>query len=177
MKTKRNYKTYAGIGARNTPDEVLDVMFDIADELEQLGYILRTGGALGADTAFYDGVIDKSNVELYLPWKGYNGYDAKVIPITEASLDIAKLYHPNWSSCKPAVQKLHARNNNIILGRDVINISPVDFVICYTKNGTGQGGTGQAIGVADGYLIPVFDLGLGINYTMTMLKEWLDANS
>ena len=34
------------------------------------------------------------------------------------------------------------------------------FVICWTKNGKGTGGTGQAIRIAKGFGIPVFDLAI-----------------
>ena len=50
---------YAGIGARTTPQEVLDYMSDQARILEQKGLILRTGDADGADRAFRDATEHK----------------------------------------------------------------------------------------------------------------------
>jgi hypothetical protein len=174
MKTKQAYKAYAGIGARNTPDDVLDTMFELAEDLEQLGYILRTGGAEGADTAFYQGVQNPKNAEVYLPWQGYNNYRTnKQIIIPKQAYDLARMHHPNWDACKPAVQKLHARNNQIILGANLEN--PVDFVICYTPNGSATGGTGQAIRVADAELIHVFDLGIGIDITLNNIERFING--
>jgi hypothetical protein len=44
--------TYAGIGARHTPPDVLALMHRIAGALAQRCWVLRTGGAPGADQAF-----------------------------------------------------------------------------------------------------------------------------
>ena len=44
--------TYAGIGSRETPKEILKEMTKIGQELESKGYTLRSGGAIGADKAF-----------------------------------------------------------------------------------------------------------------------------
>lgn len=53
---KNNTLLYAGIGSRETPRSILDLMTAIARKLEALGYTLRSGGATGADTAFEEGV-------------------------------------------------------------------------------------------------------------------------
>ena len=50
---------YAGIGARKTPQEVLDYMSDQACILQDKGLILRTGDADGADKAFRDATEHK----------------------------------------------------------------------------------------------------------------------
>ena len=50
---KRHY--YAGIGSRNTPKEVLDVFESIGKYLALQGFVLRSGGADGADRAFERG--------------------------------------------------------------------------------------------------------------------------
>jgi len=48
-------KYYAGIGARSTPQNILDIMTNLAHKLSEKEYILRSGGALGADMAFDEG--------------------------------------------------------------------------------------------------------------------------
>ena len=48
-------KIYTGIGSRNTPKEVLELMKTIGKYLGCLGYELRSGGADGADSAFESG--------------------------------------------------------------------------------------------------------------------------
>lgn len=45
-------KYYTGIGSRQTPKDILKLMEDIAFKLAQKGYILRSGAAGGADTAW-----------------------------------------------------------------------------------------------------------------------------
>ena len=169
MKIKSNYKAYAGIGSRSTPADVLDQMTTIATQLEEEGYILRTGGADGADTAFLDGIQDPNTVELYLPWQGFNGYESNYPQPTKAALDLAAKYHPNWSKCSPNVRKFHARNSHQILGYHLD--SPVDFVLCYTPKGDCVGGTAQAIRIADSELIPVINFGLGIDYALNELDR------
>lgn len=58
---------YAGIGARNTPEDILPYMVGAAQQLEAFGLILRSGAAEGADAAFEAGVRDPENKEIYLP--------------------------------------------------------------------------------------------------------------
>lgn len=51
-------KTYTGIGSRETPYEIQDLMKRIAFKLAENGWLLRSGGAEGADTAFENGWWD-----------------------------------------------------------------------------------------------------------------------
>jgi len=46
---------YAGIGARATPPEILSLMTRAAFALTKRGYVLRSGHAIGADSAFERG--------------------------------------------------------------------------------------------------------------------------
>ena len=50
-----------------------------------------------------------------------------------------------------------ARNGYQVLGADLQ--TPTDFIICYTKDGKGEGGTGQALRIAKDYDIQVCDFG------------------
>jgi hypothetical protein len=43
---------YAGIGSRNTTDNILNIMKRISIKLESDGFFLRSGHAAGADIAF-----------------------------------------------------------------------------------------------------------------------------
>ena len=56
---------YSGVGSEQTPQEVLDNMTELAAELEKEGYVLRSGGAEGADKAFYKGVTNPKNAKVY----------------------------------------------------------------------------------------------------------------
>ena len=138
-------KLYAGIGARSTPQNILELMTSISKKLYQNDYILRSGGAQGADSAFECGVLNKINKEIY-----------KANDATIASIKLASRYHNNWSACSPYVKKLHGRNALIILGLNFK--SPVNFVICWTPNGSDVGGTGLAIRIAKDHNIPVLNL-------------------
>jgi predicted Rossmann fold nucleotide-binding protein DprA/Smf involved in DNA uptake len=64
-------KYYAGVGSRQTPENILHLMTRIAMRMAELGWVLRSGGAKGADYAFEKGAGDKK--EIYLPWRGFGG--------------------------------------------------------------------------------------------------------
>ena len=151
---------YAGVGSRQTPEGVTELMTRIATRLESFGYTLRSGGTHGADEAFAQGCTSK---EVYVPWDGYNGLPL-LYPIPEAAYVIAKQWHPAWNHLSGAVKKLMARNVQQILGPKLDD--PSDFVICWTpdscishaKRGPRTGGTGQAISIACAHQIPVYNL-------------------
>lgn len=150
---------YAGIGARNTPPEVLAQMKAIAEELSKFtNVVLRTGGAIGADNAFLEGIhAGCGTYELYLPWPRYNGHTEATLknPTDVAVYNVAQ-YVPHWDYCRESVRNLHGGNMHIILGDTLDN--PADFVICYTPSGKPTGGTGIAMNIATAYGIPVFNL-------------------
>jgi hypothetical protein len=51
-------KYYAGIGSRETPSDVCSQMTELAKQLDAENWILRSGGAKGADSAFENGAIN-----------------------------------------------------------------------------------------------------------------------
>ena len=65
-------------------------------------------------------------------------------------------YHPNWYRLSVGARRLMARNCHQILGEDLK--TPVNFVICWTKDGGKTGGTGQAMRIADDLNIPIYNL-------------------
>jgi hypothetical protein len=73
--TNENQRSYAGIGSRQTPDHVLAAITAVAKVLAERGYILRSGGAEGADTAFEKGAGKAT--EIFLPWRGFNQNDSR----------------------------------------------------------------------------------------------------
>ena len=84
-------------GSRNTPQEVLDEMIKIGKELAESRYILRSGGAKGADTAFETGCdLVNGKKEIYLPWKNFNGNSSDLydLPLFKDAMEISKKYHP-----------------------------------------------------------------------------------
>lgn len=137
-------KIYAGIGARKTPPDILVMMTQIAQKLDSLGYLLRTGDAWGADEAFRNGTMNKEVL---------GAEDA-----TPEAIQYTSKFHPKWSNVKPFDRKRHGRNAQIILGRELY--LPVDFVICWTPGGEFVKGTGQGLRICNRLEIPIFNLAL-----------------
>jgi hypothetical protein len=155
----KEYTPYAGIGSTKTPDNICKLMGAIAYLLYRRGYILRSGGAEGADDAFEKGTPVMAIMEIFLPWNRYNG-KPDTMRLTSMELgvarSIAEKYHPNWLACSEGAKKLHTRNTMQILGRGCN--SPVKFVICWTPDGKNSGGTGQALRIAEDKKIKVYNL-------------------
>lgn len=165
------YKTYTGIGSRETPKEVLTLMEKLAYTLADDGWDLRSGGAKGADTAFYNGSLQRSmegggerefNKEIYTPWKGFGNWDEIVatnLPNFKEAMKLAEEIHPYWGNLKEPAKKLHARNCYQVLGHHLN--SPSKFLVCYCKlnsKGEPSGGTRTAIKLAEKFNVPVFNL-------------------
>lgn len=146
---------YAGVGSTETPVELRKSIEELAAELGKAGYILRSGGAPGADT-FFEAGCGAHPKEIFLPWVGFNGRKFGITEILPEAFDLAAQFHPAWDKCKTGAMYLHARNCHQVLGRDLR--TPADFVVCWTPGGKGSGGTGMAIRIAEAYDIPVFDL-------------------
>jgi hypothetical protein len=154
---------YAGVGSRSTPPEILKVMDLFANAIAR-DSLLRTGAAEGADQAFeFGAVLGGGRVEIYLPWKGFNGRnDGEIVNPGKDALELAEHYHPGWKHLKQGARKLMARNGYQVLGPNLYD--PVEMVVCWTPDGSldGKGskvgGTGQALRIADDYDIPVLNL-------------------
>ena len=134
--------SYAGIGSRETPVNVLGYMRSCAAQLERLHYTLRSGGASGADTAFANGCTAKTI---------FRANDA-----TPDAIKTVKVFHPAPHLLTPFVTKLHARNAMILLGADLND--PVQFVLCWTPGGRVTGGTGQGLRIALHHKIPIVNM-------------------
>ena len=132
---------YAGIGSRRTPTVRLQQMKCLAVILNDEGYILRSGGAEGADKAFESGANKK---EIFL-----------MKHATEQAEAYSKRYHPNWDACSFHARKLLARNAQIILGPHLE--TPVEFVICWIDVNN-PGGTAHSVRIADANNIPVYNM-------------------
>ena len=148
---------YTGIGSRATPEEVLHFMIHIGEVLSsENDYILRSGGAPGADQAFEMGG-DSINQEIYIPWPGFEGYDemedhvvnVQVLTNYDRAQEIAAQMHPAWDRCSRGARALHTRNVYQILGWTLDR--PSDFVLFWApvdKNGNITGGTATAVRLA-----------------------------
>lgn len=159
---------YAGIGSRDTPEDALEHLRNAARRLALAGYGLRSGGAPGADLACEDGCDDvNGQKQIFLPWIGFAERERAPRPprapgtwffgAPDAAYELAARTHPAWDKCQRGARQLHARNGLQMLGPDMTDLSK--FVMCWTKNGSGAGGTGQAIRIAKHYKVPIYDLG------------------
>ena len=167
-------KSYAGIGSRETPTEILAIFEHLGRWLATKGFTLRSGHADGADTAFEIGCSTvNGSMEIYLPWASFNGSQSTLNSITPEAEAIARKFHPRYDNLSQGAKKLQARNSYQVLGYDLK--TPVNFIVCWTPNGSGSGGTGQAIRIAKAYNIPVFDFGHWSDITIakTMFNEFI----
>ena len=158
-------KNYAGIGSRQTPKEILELMEKIGYKLAHMGWTLQTGACKGADQSFAHGAL-KSKIDLCvllcLPWDSYErhwvdyagslGAIKKVLDNTDKeAFEAVDKYHPVPEKLSQGARRLHARNHLIM--------DDVKFVICWTPDGKITGGTGQALREAIDRGIPIRNLG------------------
>lgn len=162
---------YAGIGSRETPGEVLAEMATFAARMAARGWICRSGGADGADTAFEQAVPPEA-MQLMLPWRGFNGRQLGHVLGESAeqikrAMQIAAAHHPAWGRCSLGARRLHARNVMQVLGPDLS--SPSEFIACWARghrlDAEGRvadvpGGTGMAVRIAATHGIPVLHFGI-----------------
>lgn len=164
------YLTYTGVGSRQTPERVCELIRRIAARLETRGWHVRTGDAAGADRAFADGAVSLENVTVFAPWKRKEHDDRTVVldgDIAARAHAIAKEIHPVWDALKWADKALHARNVPQVLGSTLE--APSRFLACWTEDGAETeeetsrrtGGTRTAIVVASRNGVPVYNLGRG----------------
>lgn len=147
--------SYTGIGARLTPLQIKNLMTEIGMYMNAHGWTLRSGGADGADSAFEIGAGDKK--QIFLPYKGFNNNDSSWY-IGSAKVDdrAEELAHRVWDDrwqmgmvkvpwrdLKQSTKAFMTRNMYQLCGANLGEMSKV--VICWTKDGTAVGGTGQAL--------------------------------
>lgn len=155
---------YTGIGSRGTPDNILLMMNKLGEIYSSGGYILRSGGAPGADLAFEKNVVSSSK-NIFLPWKGFNDNKSELFNISQEATTLAETFLPHWTYLKEPVKKLMSRNVYQVIGLNLNN--PSKFLVCWTPDGVNDtsqitkktGGTGMAIRVACFYKVPVYNLG------------------
>lgn len=151
---------YTAVGSRETPCDVLDLMTRLAQKLAEIGFIGRSGGAPGADSAFEAGMGDRK--QIFLPWKGFSPFgqhqydptlwhraeeiaaDPKVYPgfrrIQEQARDLEArglnaMPGPRGRSLNSlrAILKLQTRNVFQVLGPQLD--TPSEFTLCWTPDG------------------------------------------
>lgn len=177
-------KWYAGVGARDTPDEIGVIMTNLATELESLGWVLREGRARGADTFFGNGVRDVKNRESFIH-KDYahrvrhdpsrNIWNAARFEDWDKAVLMASELHPTWYRCSLDAQGLHARNVYQVLGQGMLPERYSRFLVCWAIpdiHGVPEGGTRTAWKVAELYNIPRFNL--AVREDRERITKWLE---
>ncbi len=147
---------YTGVGSRETPKEIMQLMCVFAKKAANLGWVLRSGGAGGADIAFQSGVSiseEPDRGDIYVPWKGFQNYQGTEPMIKIASQfenwpeaeKIAARVHPAWDKCSKGAKALHTRNVYQVLGDSLA--TPSKFLLCWAqvdRQGVPKGGTRTA---------------------------------
>lgn len=158
-------RCYAGIGSRQTPQDVLDLIVAAAKHFAAQRLVLRSGHAPGADQAFERGAAHRA--EVFLPWPDFEAstpVKARTIVTspTREALSLSASHHPAWDGLSRGACQLHGRNAHQVLGLHLDD--PAEFVLCWTPDGSvdgmgsDTGGTGQALRIAAAHGVPVFNL-------------------
>jgi hypothetical protein len=157
-------KLYTGVGCRKTPEPILTLMFLIGYRQAENGWTLRSGGADGADNAFYRGALEYFNkkstiyhklAEIYIPKQGFNKlfanplnpnvYNFKDYKEYVQALEIAKNIIPYWDRLPEWNRNLHGRNIFQVLGHNLKK--PSHALLCWKaldNKGEVTGGTRTA---------------------------------
>jgi hypothetical protein len=172
---------YTGIGARQTPADILTLMSAIGRFYSAHNVALRSGGSPGADTAFEEG-CGPGPKEIYLPWPGFNGRSSLWVITDDWAVRIRA--HTAWRVIRDALQRespsldLDAlpREVQLLYARDVPEVlgasldAPSARVVCWTPPSGEVEGTRIALHVAHDWAIPIDNL----NDPAT-LQRWRDA--
>lgn len=144
--------TYAGVGSRSTSYTICGEMIKLGECLARADWILHSGGADGADTAFEQGCLMGDGIKrIFLPYKGFNKNKSPYNHVCERAMNLASTVHPAWNRCSHGARMLHGRNCYQVLGQNLD--TPVDLVLywCQDEN---VGGTRTALKLAERHNIP-----------------------
>ena len=161
-------KYYAGIGSRETPRDILEVMTKVATILNREGWILRTGDAKGADAAFRTGA---SNKQVYTI-KSLSQISKEMCDICYN--DLITL-HPNVNAVmrKPWAKEYLMRDFLQVRGYHP-NDTLSSFIICWTKDAGLNGGTAQAMRLAHKLGIDIYNL--ADKSTLQLILKFIQDN-
>lgn len=149
---------YAGVGSRETPPHVLELMENIAKELEKNNFYASTGCASGADSAFRVGC---SKPRVYTCRGPEHGIDPSHYDNYWMTEHIIKelLGESRYNNMSSFAKLAHRRNCYQVLGDDLS--TPVEFTLLYAKpNKSGDvvlGGTVTAFKLSKCFDIPIFN--------------------
>ena len=150
---------YAGVGHRNTPENVRNMMTSIGSQLAQMGFILRSGNAIGADQAWEEEVTRKMK-EIFIINRKHSCPFGIIPKFTQEQWDfVVRHYHGGETAFikqSEYVQQLFLRNLNILCGKHLDD--KVDFVAYWHEGEHCNGGTGHTVAMAKTLEIPCFNI-------------------
>ena len=167
---------FSGIGSRKTPLEICKIMTRIGEKLQEKGYILRSGAAIGADKAFEKNVKPKNKCIYTVKNFDYSqeNYDFcynELISVWDKSL--------NFDDYENYKKILLLRDINQVLGSKNTVLEKSKFLITWTPHEKYElsppnsvGGSRIAIRCALKHGIKVHNL---VNpATLNLVKTWLN---
>lgn len=173
---------WAGVGSRETPDDICKAMGRIGACFLEKRWTCRSGDATGADKAWLSQSNKTDYMENYLAYEKGSQVKSPILfsdlESQKEALKISSYYHKIgflWRSGEltglndkqKTVALLMGRNASQVLGDDLKK--PAAFVACWTPEYTiderglvcdGSGGTGLAIRLAYDKKIPVLHMGI-----------------
>ena len=169
------------IGSRKITREEHITLRSLADHFHEHGFTLRSGGAYGADSS----INHLSNIEIYIPWDGYNNlyHNGKTIFMLKylpdqylASKKVSEI-HPKFEKLSRGAKLLQTRNIYQIIGYKGKEGTPSECVIYaadHDKNGEPVGGTRTAVMYARSLGIPTINIRLidGLLLEPLSRMEW-----
>jgi len=151
-------KYFTGVGSREVDEEGYELLYSASKFLSSKGYILRSGGAEGADHACEMGCdLVNGEKEIYIPWKGFNKSNSELIGACTKARKLASEIHPAWEKCSTWAKVMHSRNCYQVLSQSLDK--PSDLLICWTSGGEVRGGTATSIKLAIKYNVPIYNFG------------------
>lgn len=155
-----------GIGTRKINKPAFDMLLKIARRMAKNGWILRSGGAVGADTAWEMGwegfdtkeIFLSSGNSLDIAKNAACGRTSSYGDIWVEAEDIASKLHPRWENLSVDAQALHTRNVFQVLGLDLRTKSDVVAAYAPPFGASVKGGTATAYNLARAKGIPTFNL-------------------
>ena len=153
--------SYAGIGSRETPAEILKQMTVLSAWMSRRGWHLHSGGAAGADTAFAR-AHRSPHARSSCPGPAMSVTQVRTVISPRAKSTAAAPRSP--PSCTPRGINADREPGSCTAGTSPFYSgaslsTPVSAVVCWTKGGQVIGGTGMGIRIAQAFDIPVLNFG------------------
>jgi hypothetical protein len=183
----------AGVGSRETPEEIKPLFLDIFECLTDDNYQLTSGDAQGPDEWAHEGAMRSSNygligANIFLPWNGvrrHDGtyryedgkvfFDASKFENWERAGEISLAARGSWEGLGRGGIALHTRNAYQVLSRSLEK--PVKQIVCWAlpvgKKGRVRGGTNTAHQIGLDYNVPIINLATeeGMQRAMDYLRR------